>query len=38
MAQKIMVIDHEQKVADMAKRSIEQDRYFVETFLSGNSL
>jgi DNA-binding NtrC family response regulator len=33
----IMVIDDEKIVGDMAKRSLEQDGYEVETFLNGES-
>lgn len=32
---KIMVIDDEKIVGDMAKMSLEQDGYIVETFLNG---
>ena len=33
----IMVIDDEKIVGDMAKRSLEQEGYEVETFLDGES-
>lgn len=37
MADKILVIDDEQIVGDMARMALEQDGYYVETFLSGDS-
>ncbi len=37
MAHRIMIIDDEQIVGDMAKMSLEQDGYYVETFLSGDA-
>ncbi len=37
MVYKIMVIDDEQIVGDMARMSLEQDGYYVETYLSGDS-
>ncbi|MGO9612599.1 MAG: response regulator [Dissulfurispiraceae bacterium] len=37
MSKKIMVIDDEKIVVDMAKMALEHDGYFVETFLNGES-
>ena len=37
MSNKIMVVDDEKIVVDMAKMALEHDGYVVETFLSGES-
>jgi len=37
MSKKIMVIDDEKIVVDMAKMALEHDGYVVETFLNGES-
>lgn len=37
MSGKVMVIDDEKIVGDMAKLSLEQDGYFVETFLNAET-
>lgn len=36
MAHKIMIIDDEQIVGDMARMSLEPDGYYVETYLTGD--
>jgi len=37
MSNKIMVVDDEKIVVDMAKMALEHDGYVVETFLSGKT-
>ena len=34
---RVMIIDDERIVGDMAKMSLEQDGYLVETFLNGEA-